>query len=140
MVRNIRRPQARSAEHKSVKISAYSLLVPALALLLSLGACASSPSGKPGRMDSEQDLGIAFSEYYADHGIQSTESSRPKVYFTSDEWYERALELVENAKDYILVSSFLINSHKVNATILSALKRKAEENVRVYVIDRKSVV
>jgi cardiolipin synthase len=117
-----------------VKIPTLSLLLPGILLILGLSSCAGSPSRGVRQTIPSNDLGNAFLEYYESYGIKAVKASRPKLYFSSDEWHDRALDLIENAKDYILISSFLINSHEVNKDILSALERKAREHVRVYVM------
>lgn len=114
----------------------------ALAAALLLGACASAPPAPPplsppAAQPTPGDAATqerAFREFYAANGIPELPSSPPKTYFSSDEWAARALELARGAKDYILVSTFLINSHEVNHAILETLARKAAEGVKVYVI------
>ena len=101
------------------------LLIP----MLALASCASAPAAKP-----RTPLAEDFGRYFAGHGIRELPSTAPRVHFSNDAWSARALELVENARDYILISSFLVNSHKVNAAILEALERKAGEGVRVYIM------
>lgn len=138
------------------------ILAAALAAALLLGACASAPTAAPGQTPltargaaltpalpaatalpaaaalqqpaAASAQASAFREYYAAHGIPEMPSSAPKTYFSSDEWTARALELAKGAKDYILVSTFLINSHEVSQAILETLARKAAEGVKVYVI------
>ncbi|MCE1195989.1 phosphatidylserine/phosphatidylglycerophosphate/cardiolipin synthase family protein [bacterium] len=139
-----------------MKRAGPSVFAAALAAALLLGACASAPPTAPGqapaaglaaaatpapppaaRAVAAQAASVqerAFREFYAARGIPELPSSPPKTYFSSDEWAARALELARGAKDYILISTFLINSHEVNRAILETLARKAAEGVRVYVI------
>ncbi len=79
-----------------------------------------------GAQDYEGDLKAA--------GIPRYPSTMPALYFSNSGWADRALEMVSSAKDYILISSFLINAHPVNAPIMDTLVRKAEEGIRVYVM------
>ncbi|TXT42046.1 MAG: phospholipase D/transphosphatidylase [Spirochaetes bacterium] len=44
------------------------------------------------------------------------------------------MEFVSQAQDYILISTFLANSHPVNEEIFAALEHKAHQGVRVYLI------
>lgn len=67
-------------------------------------------------------------------GIPLYPSTKPILYFSNSDWADRALEMVSSAKDYILISSFLINAHPVNAPIMDTLVRKATEGIRVYVM------
>ena len=67
-------------------------------------------------------------------GIPQYPSTKPALYFSNSEWAARALEMVSEAKDYILISSFLINAHPVNAPIMDTLVRKAQAGIRVYVM------
>ncbi len=67
-------------------------------------------------------------------GIPLYPSTLPALYFSNSDWADRALDMVSSAKDYILISSFLINAHPVNAPIMDTLVRKAGEGVRVYVM------
>lgn len=67
-------------------------------------------------------------------GIPEYPSTKPVLYFSNLEWAARALQMVSEAKDYILISSFLINAHPVNAPIMDTLVQKAKEGVRVYVM------
>jgi cardiolipin synthase len=142
-------PRARAAARPLKR--AFSLAA-ALAGALLLGACASAPSTAYGQMPQAaapmpaaqaattapaaavSAQVRAFRSFYAAHGIPEMPSSAPKTYFSSDEWAARALELARGAKDYIFVSTFLINSHEVNQAILETLARKAEEGVKVYVM------
>ncbi len=67
-------------------------------------------------------------------GIPRYPSTLPALFFSNSDWADRALEMVSSAKDYILISSFLINAHPVNAPIMDTLVRKANEGIRVYVM------
>jgi len=106
-------------------------LAVAIAATLAFSSCSSAPrtAAAPGEPFEQ-----AIERYFRDQGIPRYASTKPILYFSSDAWKERALSLVENAHDYILISSFLVNYHEVNATIMEALERKAREGVRVYVM------
>lgn len=101
------------------------LLIP----VLILASCASAPPA-----GQQPSLARDVGGYFADHGIRELSSTAPKLYFSGDAWGARALELVESAQDYILISSFLVNYHKVNSAIMEALAKKAGEGVRVYLM------
>ena len=101
----------------------------ALALSLAAASCASAPAPEP-----PSSLEISVGRFFASHNIPLLASTKPKLYFSSDDWAARALELVKGANDYIMISSFLVNSHRVNEPIMKALVEKAAQGVRVYVI------
>lgn len=100
-----------------------------LLVALSLGACASSPPAAP-----QSTFEASVGRYFAGHDIPRLPSTKPALYFSSDAWAARALELVRGASDYIMISSFLVNEHPVNEAIMRALADKAAAGVRVYVI------
>ena len=104
----------------------------ALALALALSSCASANAA--GVDAAQPSLVEDAGRYFTDHGIPKLPSTAPKLYFSSEAWSTRALELVKGAKDYIIISSFLVNQHKVSSAILDALAEKAREGVRVYLI------
>ena len=104
-------------------------LAVAVAASLVFASCAGAP-----RTVAEEPFSRAIDGYFRDHGIPRYASTKPILYFSSDAWGARALELVQNARDYIMISSFLVNSHQVNSEIMGTLERKAREGVRVYVM------
>jgi cardiolipin synthase A/B len=106
-------------------------LAVAIVAVLAFSSCASAPriGTTPGEPFEQ-----AVDRYFRNQGIPNYASTKPILYFSSDAWKERALSLVENAHDYILISSFLVNYHEVNSKIMEALERKAREGVRVYVM------
>lgn len=135
-----------SRSSRPAPLTFLALCCAAAAVLLT--ACASAPRGASQvEHAAERETGAAAENlspqdalarraalYLADRGIPRLASTMPKLYFSSADWSARALELVENAQDYILVSTFLINSHEINAPIMDALERKARAGVRVYLI------
>lgn len=101
----------------------------ALILASQFVSCASTiKQEKP--VTSEEDLAT----YFEAHGIPRCACSMPTIYFSSKEWSKRAVELINSAHDYILVTVFLANWHEYSAPIYEALMRKAQEGVRVYFI------
>lgn len=101
----------------------------AVILIALLVSCASAP--KPEKTNTLPDEMGAFLQ---SHGMPKFEATTPKLYFSSEEWRSRVLELIDQAHDYILVSSFLTNSHPVNVDIFEALATKARQGVKVYVM------
>ncbi|HWR12134.1 MAG TPA: phosphatidylserine/phosphatidylglycerophosphate/cardiolipin synthase family protein [Rectinemataceae bacterium] len=104
-------------------------LILALSPILTLHSCASAPAPEP-----KTKLEKKVQRFFADRDIPELPSTAPKLYFSSDAWMARALELVESAKDYIMIDSFLVNAHPVNSAIMEALVKKSRAGVRVYLI------
>lgn len=61
-------------------------------------------------------------------------TSYPKYYDTGAQWNERSLELINQAQDYILVSTFLGVDHPSVWPVWHALAKKAADGVDVYII------
>lgn len=61
-------------------------------------------------------------------------SSFPEVFDNGPQIHRKMLELVESAKDYILVDSFLLSADDETRDVLEALKRKHRAGVRVYIL------
>lgn len=118
-----------SARPAAARLGNILFLTMAIAAAFALSSCAGTPKVAAG-----DPFVQGIDRYFRAHEIPSYASTKPKIYFSSDEWSARALELVENANDYIMISSFLVNYHQVNSKIMEALERKAQEGVRVYVI------
>lgn len=58
----------------------------------------------------------------------------PEMYFDGDEWKERMLTLIDEAEDYILISTFLGSSSPTLEDIYEKLEEKALSGVDVYFI------
>ena len=113
------------ASKPAALLAALIVLFPAFMAI----SCASAPPAP-----TQTSLEINAGRYFADHDIPLLPSTKPKLYFSSDAWASRAFELVKGAKDYIMISSFLVNNHRVNDNIMEALTEKAAAGVRVYVL------
>lgn len=61
-------------------------------------------------------------------------STVPDIFTSGPAIRARMLALIESARDYILIDSFLVNADPVTEEILEGLKRKHEAGVRVYVL------
>ncbi len=104
-----------------------------IAALLLLVAIFASCAGTPVRASAPPDGGEIASILDA-KGIPAFPSSAPRLFFTSQAWGKRSLELIESASDYILLDSFLLNFHEINEPIMAALAAKARAGVRVYLL------
>lgn len=72
-------------------------------------------------------------------GIPSYDSSAPRLYHNGVAWNERSRQLIDEAKEYIVVSIFLGNLYEVSTEVWDALIAKMQSGVRVYcLIDSSS--
>ncbi len=109
-----------------MKILLYSLCIVSVSFVL-LTSCATLPVGQE-IQEPVSDIGM----FYAEHGFSSYESTVPITYIDGGEWTTRVLELIEQAKDYILIDLFLANVSPINQEIYDALRKKHDEGVRIY--------
>jgi len=86
------------------------------------------------RLEALAESGVDFSTIMEQAGIDAYPSTLPIYHNTGAEWNARSLELIEEADDYILVSTFLGVEHESTAPVWQALAKKASEGVRVYII------
>ncbi len=68
------------------------------------------------------------------YGGKAVTVDLPEMYFEGEAWYERMTELIGEAEDYILLSTFLGSSSPTLEPLYDLLCRKAEEGVKVYFI------
>ena len=87
-----------------------------------------------GRLEKMAASGAGFTEVMESAGIEAYPSTLPIYHNTGAEWNARSLELIEEADDYILISTFLGVEHESTAPVWQALAKKASEGVRVYII------
>jgi len=66
------------------------------------------------------------------NGIPCYPASLPTLYHSGVEWNKRALQLIAEADDYILVTIFLGNLHEASVDVWKALADKVAQGVRVY--------
>ena len=78
--------------------------------------------------------GTTAEELLRSVGIASYPSTLPHYYNTGAAWNARSLELIAQAQDYILVSTFLGVEHPSVQPVWQALADKARSGVRVYII------
>ena len=74
------------------------------------------------------------SRWMDDKGYPSVPTGTPEFFYDGRSWKEELLELIEQSKESILVSTFLGNQHFSTDEIWQALKAKAESGVAVYII------
>lgn len=97
--------------------------------LLSASGCASY-----GRLERYRETYPDAAAFLESRGVPSFGASEPALYMDGGAWFERAMELIAGAEDYILISSFLITDIDRQAAIFDALAERMTDGVRVYMI------
>lgn len=106
-------------------------LILALILLLAT-SCATTTKDYVSEYTLSQEATIEEKlEYY---GGKHTTVDIPEIYLEGDDWLERMTQLVSEAEDYILISTFLGSSCEALEPFYKTLMAKAEEGVDVYFI------
>ena len=77
---------------------------------------------------------LTLSEKLEAYGGKKVTVDDPVLYFDGSVWLEDMTKMVEEAEDYILLSTFLGSSCPNLEPLFDAIVKKAEEGVRVYVI------
>ena len=103
-----------------------------LSFLLVLASSCSTT--KPFTDTSVIESDLSLSETLELYGGQKVTVDDPILYFDGSEWLMDMTEMVEEAEDYILLSTFLGSSCPNLEPLFDTLIKKAEEGVRVYVI------
>lgn len=93
-----------------------------LGAVLALSACATVPPAPRGGE------GRDFP------GIRCADLEGLRFYFTGDAFLRRAEELIREARDYILIDSFIVNEDELGKHVFGLLRAKMEQNVRVYLL------
>ncbi|MDX9810052.1 MAG: phosphatidylserine/phosphatidylglycerophosphate/cardiolipin synthase family protein [Sphaerochaetaceae bacterium] len=70
--------------------------------------------------------------YMEQNGIPAYQASLPVLYHTGVEWNKRALQMIKEAQDYLLIDIFLGNLHYASVPVWEALADKVAQGVRVY--------
>ncbi len=84
--------------------------------------------------DFYKDPALSVNEKLEASGAEKLMLSNPECYFDADIFRERYLELIEGAKDYILISTFLGSDCDGLNELYQTIARKAREGLRVYMI------
>ena len=108
------------------------VLVP---LIIALSILAFSCSTTKPFTDQEMiESDLTLSEKLEAYGGKKVTVDDPVLYFDGSVWLEDMSRMVEEAEDYILLSTFLGSSCPNLEPLFDAIVKKAEEGVRVYVI------
>ena len=111
---------------KRLKKAAFLLL-----LVVLLASCSST---KPFVSDVTTSSELTTEEKLEYYGGRAVSVDLPEMYFTGEDWYERMTELIEDAEDYILLSTFLGSSSPTLEPLFDLLIEKAQAGVDVYLI------
>ncbi len=77
---------------------------------------------------------MSLEEKFSSFGLEKIQVSYPTVYYDGVAWRNRIHQLVSEAKDYIILSSFLASSSEDLKDLYATIAEKAESGVRIYFI------
>jgi len=84
-----------------------------------------------GEVSAEYDTAAAMLQA---EGINPVPASHPAFYYDGNDWADRAVELINSARSYILIDTFLIGEHERTTAIMQALKAARKRGVRVHLV------
>ena len=67
-------------------------------------------------------------------GFPQTKIRNMEKYFDGPEWVDRVMELVEQAQDYVIITSFLVSECEANWQVYDLLCKRAQEGLRIYFV------
>ena len=105
-----------------------------LTLLILLVLLVSCSTTKPFTDPEVADKEIPLSQKLESFGGKKVSVDDPELYFDGTLWLEDMTKMVEEAQDYILLSTFLGSSCPTLEPLFDALVKKAEEGVDVYIV------
>lgn len=106
-------------------------MLAAILLLLSLNGCSTTSLLVKGpAVDPSLSLALKLATFE----IPKVQVTYPHVFYDGNDWRKHIQTLIESAKDYVVISSFLASSSDSLQPFFETLARKAEEGVRVYFI------
>ena len=86
-----------------------------------------------GNLSVSQSEFISMDSFLEEHEYPSFETSIPDFYYRGSDWNEKSLELIEQAKESILISTFLGVTDDFTKKVWDALAKKAASGVKVYI-------
>ena len=104
-------------------------VITTLLIVLLFGSCSTTK-----KLQKYVEQKVSVEQLMQSIGVDSYSCTYPLYYNTGAQWNERSLELIEQAQDYILVSTFLGVEHPSVYPVWKALADKAAEGVDVYII------
>ncbi len=102
-----------------------------IAVLFLLASCAGTKAFVSGEAVSDE---LTTGEKLEFYGGRHVKVDLPEMYFEGDEWYKRMLSLIDEAEEYILLSTFLGSSAPSLEPIFTRLEEKARSGVEIYII------
>ena len=103
-----------------------------LALVVLLTSCAHTTKDYLSNVALDETLPLE--EKFEYFGAREVSVNLPECYFDGTEWLDKMTELVSEAEDYVLISTFLGSSCPNLENFYKTLMAKAEEGVKVYFI------
>lgn len=103
----------------------------AILLLLSLMTGCMTTGQRISELSSSHD---SISSIARASGRQELAVSDVEFYFEGDEWTDRAVSLIDQARSYIMIDTFLLGEHEHTDRILTALSQAVDRGVAVYMI------
>ncbi len=103
----------------------------AITLLLILGFSSCSTIR---HLENIEAKGQSVSSFLEEAGVPQFQTTVPLFYHTGSDWHDRSFELIQQAQDYIIVSTFLGVEHPSVNPVWEALAQKARQGVNVYVL------
>ena len=114
-----------------MKLQCRNFLLIFLTLFFLLG---STGCATVGDLPKEQESFVSMKSFLEEKQFPSFKTSMPDFYYVGNDWKEESLQLIENAKDSILISTFLGVTDSCTKEVWDALAKKAASGVKVYLI------
>ena len=80
------------------------------------------------------DTSLPLDEKLAALGFPEVVVSAPKAFFDGREWMLTLMDLIENAQDYVILTSYLASESESNREFYDLLIRRAEEGLKIYLL------
>lgn len=87
-----------------------------------------------GPLEEHQQQYTSMESFFIDKGYPSFDTTTPEFFYTGRDWNAKSLALIEEAKESIILSTFLGVTDISTVEVWQALANKAASGVKVYVI------
>lgn len=112
----------------------FSKVVQHLVLIIIITAIFLTSCSTVGNLDKNQQEYTSMESFFTDKGHPSYYTTTPDFYYTGKDWNAKSLALIEEAKESIILSTFLGVTDPSTVEVWQALAKKAASGVNVYVI------
>ncbi|OHD25813.1 MAG: hypothetical protein A2Y38_04980 [Spirochaetes bacterium GWB1_59_5] len=112
-----------------MKLYSRTLVASALMVFAGMSSCASY-----GKLARYQERYSGSEDFFESRDVPSFKAGSPALYMDGPAWSDRALELIAEAEDYILIMSFLVTAIPKQEEIYDALAARMAEGIDVYII------